>query len=402
MGLLWDSVSNNIGDQAIGLSIKKFCESKKIKYQVVDPFSYTTSDYSTMIIGGGELIRSLGDPFYDQYRVKGNHILNSVGVYHPSDMDYLYGYSIVSVRSKKDRIELKKLVPALDIEVCPCTTILLKEFFPELENNPPVTQSPIIGVHLNAAELAKMPNLVDLLGKINRKYPIKLIPFTLYQNDQRILASIQNQLPNAELFSSSDPLEIFKEIGKMSLMISSSLHATIYSYANTIPFLAYPIYPKINQFLLERNMNQYIYQTIDQLEKLIDLTLENPLDYSDRLEQDKKRIRFHLDRIEEVIKNGLSKQNAQPVTYPIRRMIHNPAKIHHALTMENLKIMGDLMAERLDAENNNRQLSNELEQARNELEQAREEIIYYALSKSWRIIRPFRKITSFLRRMING
>lgn len=438
VGLLWDSVSNNIGDQAIGLAIKKFCASRKIKCKIVDPFSYDINDYLTMIIGGGELIRSLGDPFYDQYRVPGQNILNSVGVHHPSDMEYLLDYRMVAVRSELDRIELKKIVPELDVKVSPCTTILFKELFPELEEEPVKKESPIIGVHINAAAVEKLPNLIDSLKKINHKYRVQLIPFTLYQNDQRLLKSIQCYLPNSIMFSSIDPMETFKEIGKMDLMISSSLHAVIYSYANAIPFLAYPVYPKISHFLSERGLDQYLYQSSDQLEELVERSLDSPLDYTHRLGEDKNRIRAHLDEIETVIKDGKFGENAHQSAFPIKKVIHNPVKIHHTLSMEIIKSKGDLISSMLDNEIREREyqrlfsgnhqganldlqkqhlridgqelqigddhtlLVSQNSQLSYELEQAKDEISHYVLSKSWRITRPFRKIALFLKRMKYG
>src|SRR5215216_3056672 len=96
IGLLWDSVSNNTGDQAIGLVLQKFFEERAFDFEVLNPFSYEPDQYSAIVVGGGELIRELGDPFYDCFRVRGNHILNSVGTYKPDHLDYLNDYALVT------------------------------------------------------------------------------------------------------------------------------------------------------------------------------------------------------------------------------------------------------------------------------------------------------------------
>lgn len=63
IGVLYDSVSNNTGDIAIGIALQQYLDEKKIRYEIVPPFDYNSADYSYLIIGGGQLIRSTGDPF---------------------------------------------------------------------------------------------------------------------------------------------------------------------------------------------------------------------------------------------------------------------------------------------------------------------------------------------------
>ena len=81
VGLLWDSISNNSGDIAIGMVMKRVCEQRGIPYAVVDPFNYNPRDYATFIIGGGQLLRNRQDIFYRGFYVPGPHILNSVGIH---------------------------------------------------------------------------------------------------------------------------------------------------------------------------------------------------------------------------------------------------------------------------------------------------------------------------------
>src|SRR5436305_652676 len=122
VGLLWDSVSDNTGDQAIGLVMRRFLEQRGIAYEVVNPFSYDQNQYSTMIIGGGELLQSTGNPFYDQFRAPGAHVLNAVGLGDPDACEYLNEYSLVTVRSQAEKKLLQEVVPK--VETSPCVTML--------------------------------------------------------------------------------------------------------------------------------------------------------------------------------------------------------------------------------------------------------------------------------------
>jgi hypothetical protein len=406
IGLLWDSVSNNIGDQAIGLTMKRFCDSRKIEYQVINPFSFNYADYSTIVIGGGELIRALGDPFYDQYRVPGRHILNSIGAYFPTDLEYLEEYKLITVRSETDRVALSSYIKNKDISVVPCTTILMKELFPELESQRANTEGlPVIGIHINAAAFNKLPGLIDSFKMLNKKYRIVLFPFTLYQNDRNLLESIQLFLPNAAVFPSEDPFQVFKAIGTMDLMISSSLHAAIFAYLNEIPFLSNPVYPKIHNFLSERNLDRYIFNSVDNLPEAVDEIIDNPINLTQQLERDKNNIKSHLDQIEDLLKTETIEKPLAPSMFFIKRIDYNASEIHHSLSMENIKASAGLVSYSLFYQKKELELKeciqkNQLLEA--QLTERDEEITSYALSKSWQITRPFRKASKILRRIKNA
>ncbi len=419
VGLLWDSVSNNIGDQAIGLVVKRFCEMRSINFKEVNPFSFNRNDYSQIIIGGGELIRELGDPFYDLYRVPGKHILNAIGVHNPSELDYLREYQFVSVRSEEDKKQISNLVNGLDIKISPCPTILIKELFPEIKQLPGLEQklNPVIGVHINAASFQRQPSLIMEMKKINHKYEILLFPFTLYQNDERFLTSIQKILPNAKIFPKNDPLDVLSGIGGVDLMISCSLHATIFAYVNKIPLLSFPLYPKIKYFLEDRNLDNYLIYETDNLLDKIDELLSNPPDYFEQLKADKKSVTETFDLIGQTINefNPRNLNNSTP--YKIKSKDLNVGEIFHALSMQIIEKDVEILS--LNLEN----IENlELNQAKDrlvienlELNQAKDRLVIeneqlknnninldykindLNLSKSWRITRPLRKLFKRLR-----
>lgn len=313
VGLLWDSVSNNTGDIAIGMVLRKFCEANHISFEIVDPFSYDPSDYSTVIIGGGQLLRGGDDLFYRNFRVQGHHILNTVGIHKPQDLEYLRDYRLVSVRSKAEKELITKLVPDLSVDVCPCITIQFEKHFREelastgkSRNLPPEK----IGVHLNNTTLRKLPNYFEILQQINKKYSILFIPFTHYENDRYLMETLAKWLPNAIVSKATDPISLFAEIGSVKAMISSSMHAALFAYVQNVPVLAYPQDLKIRFFFEERCFPVSLYESVQNLCAQLDEILTNPPDYSASIENDKNKVNNHLEKIAELLESPVEQPDS--------------------------------------------------------------------------------------------
>ena len=143
IGLLFNSVSDNMGDKAIGLVLQRMLAAKRIPFEIVDPFCPDLSNIAMLVIGGGELIRAPGHPFYDAFRVSGPHVLNSVGVLDGAATEYLDEYPIVTVRTEADRAQLGRG------EVVPCLTLLYSDRY---QNHQDISRVPegAIGIHLTA------------------------------------------------------------------------------------------------------------------------------------------------------------------------------------------------------------------------------------------------------------
>src|SRR6185437_6754410 len=97
VGILYDSVSDNTGDKAVGVVMKRLLTSWGITHEVVDPFVIQPNNYSSLVIGGGELIGPSGEEFYDSFRVPGAHILNTVGLRSADHLEFLRDYRYISV-----------------------------------------------------------------------------------------------------------------------------------------------------------------------------------------------------------------------------------------------------------------------------------------------------------------
>ena len=352
VGLLWDSVSDNVGDQAIGMVMRRFLESKGIRYEAADPFSYDSADYSILIVGGGELIRPRGDPFYDRYRVRGEHILNAMGVYQPDDVEYLNEYRLVTVRSEADKKILDPVVAG--VKVRPCVTLVMGDYF-EKPVHPLVPQTIIpgetIGVHVNLAVAHLIPSLVPAIRHLHQYYKVVLFPFTLYQQDGRIHEAIRKWLPEIPISPLRDPADIFHAIGQMRALVCVSLHGTIFAYAQNVPVLAFPTVPKISNFLEERGLGQYLYHTADEMLAKLENILAAPPDFSAAFAQDKRIVRKHLEEVAQIAGSSrpVRRAGAASGSLPaLKTSLAEAVKAFHHRWMQYMTLWSSSFAETLE------------------------------------------------------
>jgi uncharacterized coiled-coil protein SlyX len=357
VGLLLDSVSNNIGDQAIGLVMRRFLERKAIPYQRVDPFSFHAEDYSSLIIGGGELIRPSGDPFYDRFRVPGPNILNVMGVYQPDQVEYLNDYRLVTVRSEGDKKALSPVVA--NVKVRPCVTLAMGEYLEGAEN-PLVAETILpgetIGLHFNLAIAHLIPSLLPAIQSLSRQYKLVLFPFTLYQQDDRILDAIRKWVPDVPVSPLRDPADVYRAIGRMRALVCVSLHGTIFAYAQNVPVLAFPTVPKISYFLEERGLGQYLFSAVDEMLAKLETMLAAPPDFSSAAAQDKLTVQEHLEEVARIIgetRATSSAPRASSSLAALERGAGETSKAYHGLTMKYLKLWGEGTAETLEHQHTN-------------------------------------------------
>lgn len=269
IGLLWDSISNNTGDRAIGIFLQRVFEAESIPYSVVNPLSPKLDEIAALVIGGGEIIRGPGHPFFDAFRVPGRHILNSVGVLSDQDTDYLREYRYVSVRSEKDR----QLVGFG--QVTPCVTYLYRDYMP-LRDLPVTIPENAIGIQIHHGSVRNAWPLVKWLRE-HHVGPTVWLPVTHYNGDLRLMKSIARHVPNTTVLPQMEPDDVFRIIDSFRFFVSSSLHATLFAYAQGVPFIAWTGVEKIKAFLAERNLEQYGFRGKDELSEKLDYAI-NPWD----------------------------------------------------------------------------------------------------------------------------
>lgn len=181
VGILYDNISGNTGDVAIGISVRKMLREMGVDFEELVPGRFNPQDYKIIIIGGGHLLRPSPDFFYDKFKVPGPHILNCCGIVDsPDDLHYLDNYLYVTVRSSGDKQKLSYITR--EIKVVPCTAMLLDDL-PSFNLK---IHKPSIGVHLCDGVIRNEEELVTYLS--NQPFHIYFLPITHYNHDFKYLA----------------------------------------------------------------------------------------------------------------------------------------------------------------------------------------------------------------------
>jgi len=325
VGLLYDSVSLNTGDIAIGIALQQMLTKEGVEAEIINPFSFSEKDYSMIIIGGGQLLRPVGDVFYDNFRVKGGYILNSVGVSGGDTLDYLSSYKYVSARSSMEAEELEKFTRST-VKVLPCTTTVLssgKYNIPGLENKP---EEIIVGIHLVPDALIVAPDLVEIINRIPHKKVF--MPFTHYNHDASFMTSLPFDMSNAIMLDTLSPLELHSVISQMSYVIVSSLHASIFAFSQNVPFMT--LYQdKVKNYFQDRQLEGFIFSNQQQLEKLIVKMDHIKPDMTGIIKKDKAKVKSAIKTFIKIISESV------PVETKERQLIdQNTAE----LALKDLKI----------------------------------------------------------------
>lgn len=292
---MYDSVSDNTGDIAIGLALKQLLKSKGYDGVVIDPYSKKDLSSKLVIVGGGELIRDAGDDFYDSFRLAGRHILNGVGVNSKRSLKYLNDYHFVSARSKA---EAKLLQPSVKqtVQVVPCVTTNLVSKKYKIKGLEKLTGEKVVGIHLVPDVLKMCPNIIESINNIPHKKVF--IPFTHYNYDQSFMKHLPFDKSNALILDSLEPLQLHSVISQMDYVLVSSLHATIFAYSQNIPFIS--MYQKKTfDYFNDRNLTKFIYKDEATLGTLLEEVDLRPVNMRKLVDKDKKLV---IKTIEKYIK----------------------------------------------------------------------------------------------------
>lgn len=262
IGLLYDSVSPNTGDIAIGIAAQQILAGLGVEGIAVDPFAEEKS--SPLIIGGGELIRTSGDDFYDRFKVPGHHILNAAGVWNNADnLDYLKEYAFVSARSTREAETLSKWVP--DVKVVPCATTLLKSDKYEIKGID--FSEPVVGIHLAPHSIRVIEELVDIVDSIPHQKVF--IPFTHYNGDASFMAQMPFNRERTVTLGKLSPLELHSVFGQMTYSLTTSMHASIFSYSQGVPFVS--IYQeKVFNYFSDRGLQDFVVKDYARLKNALE------------------------------------------------------------------------------------------------------------------------------------
>jgi len=297
VGILYDSVSLNTGDIAIGVALIQVLEKRGIKARILDPYTYKNDPSRTVIVGGGQLLRDPGDDFYDKFRIKGKHILNSVGVSGTKDFSYLKDYLYVSTRSTFESNVIKGYV-GKGVDVIPCTTTLLeskKYTIPGLKSKP---GEKVVGIQLVPDVLITCPDIIQIINNIPHKKVF--IPFTHYNQDASFMKNLPFDKTNAIMLDKLEPLELHSAMSQMDYVIVSSLHASIFAYTQNVPFISM-YQKKAHDYFKDRKLDNFVYTNQEQLVGLIDLVENSNIDMSEKIEKDRAMVNKTIDKYVEII-----------------------------------------------------------------------------------------------------
>jgi hypothetical protein len=291
--LLYDSISPNTGDIAIGIASQQIFDKLGVSSSIVDPFSDTPR--APLVVGGGELIRETGDPFYDRFRRRGRHILNAAGVWTTAtDLDYLNEYEFVSARSSREVEVLHRHVK--DVELLPCATTALES--PRFEIPGVEESEPVVGIHLVPHAL----RLIDRLAPIINAIPHKkvFIPFTHYNGDRSFMKSLPFDWSNSVVLDEVQPLELHSVIGQMKYVVVSSLHASIFAYSQNVPFAS--VYQKkAHYYFDDRQLADHMVSNESQLATLIERLEHDEFDFTERVAEDRVKITSAFEKYRDIL-----------------------------------------------------------------------------------------------------
>ena len=315
VGILYDNISGNIGDQAIGISVREMLAEMGVDYEELVPGRFNSNDYRTIIIGGGYLLQPSPNFFYDKFRVPGKHILNCCGIVNsPNDLQYLNDYLYVTVRSRGDRKKLSCL--SREVIVVPCTSMLLKDL-PHFDLK---IQQPSIGFQLWEG-LTDEKSFVEYLS--NQPFHIYFLPITHYNRDFTYLARLSQKVKNSTLLPILRPEEIYTVIGNFDYFICGSLHGAIFAYVHNVPFLLCNSQDKQRFFMKDRRLDNYLFTSFNELKAKFEELQNGKFEYSTALANDFKVLEEHKVRIRDIVLKQLLVVGTEPVTTQQKLQIKN-------------------------------------------------------------------------------
>ncbi|HEX2253061.1 MAG TPA: polysaccharide pyruvyl transferase family protein [Thermoanaerobaculia bacterium] len=341
--MLWDSLSRNLGDQAIGPCLLRLARRAGFERLAPVPIGAPIAEsFDLLVIGGGELLHPPGHPYYDLFRVPGPHILNTVGTGGSLDAAYLSSYRLVSVRSEADRQNLEGLDH--EVRVAPCLTVLFDRV---AEAGEPIElPAAAVGVHLHSSSfrLGESAQVLEVLRQLGDR--TVLVPFTHYNRDHEIQAVIAQQLGLPAPLPIGTPDQAFDVIRRLGALVTTSLHATIMAYIAGVPFLAIDYASKVARFLRERELSHRLVASFAEVGSRLDLLRSSSVEWQDRLASDRRRAGDLLDAILAELEDASSRRPRRPRSFTRWR---EPAyaRQSHALMMRTHELYGLRIAERL-------------------------------------------------------
>lgn len=218
------------------------------------------SQKPTLVIGGGHILpqeRGCRNGLYDQFLVKGKHILNSVGVrvheLQNHSWEYLENYRYLSVRDVPSFESIRKHVPAKEIYLTPCPATLLKPM--EFEEMVKLPDFEWLEQEQNYVLIHPVDNL-----RLMRNIPGDAIAIETQPWLQRVSNSRWRSVPYTH-----SPEVLASVVSRASMVITRSLHLAIFAISNGIPFCCHTLKQdaqteKLKSYFQRARFTQCLYE----------------------------------------------------------------------------------------------------------------------------------------------
>lgn len=307
VGLLFDSFSDNVGDIAMADATRAELSRVGIDdVEIVDLFSSEPKQYNAVIVGGGELIRPIGDVFYDRFRLPNATMLNATGVWSDADsLQYLKEYPFVSARSSTEVHTLRSAGVEASLEPCVTTTLTPEEAVTLLP-----TSDRRIGIHYVPETIFKCPGFINIINNLDGDK--LLIPFTRYLSDGRFMGAFPLEA-SRQLGDGRDltPANLMHVIAQMDLVVASSLHVTIFALTTGTPFVSMD-QPKVRAYLEDRGLESLLFHDDDSLHGALKSAEDSRQLIQRRAAEDRTKVHERFDQFA----HWLARNDDNRVTVP--------------------------------------------------------------------------------------
>lgn len=306
VGVLYDSLSNNIGDIAMidaardGLSPHGITDVVPVKLLSAEP-----QVFDAVIVGGGELIRPVGDAFYDRFRYEHGFMLHAVGVWeNANDLGYLSEYAMVSARTETETGYLRS--QGVRAFTTPCPTTILNADHVDLPEAPSGRRN---AIHLVPTALSSVPHLVETVNDIPGDHV--LLPFTRYNGDRDFMRALPLKGNETVLGNDLSAREMRSVIEQSDFVVASSLHVTLFALAYGIPFVSYR-QPKVLNYLKDRGLEHLTFDDDESLTAALERAAESRSRIEEVREQDIAACRETFASLA----RALHEYDGKPVEFP--------------------------------------------------------------------------------------
>lgn len=257
--LLSDTLTHNPGDLGISQVELEFFRACGLDIEPVNPDFAGTGPF---IVGGGEILQPVVNPFHRGFRRRGRHVLVSSGIGEDADaLDYLNDYLFVAVRTRHDA-ELLRRAGGPEADLFPCPANLLE---PEPSG---VDASGRIGLQCS------VDSQCDLFSSAATG-PVMAFPWRrdlqglLVHDDitcaERIALACDGEVVPAGL----TPGQLMDVISQLDVFVCQTLHGAMWAYQRGVRFLVQGYASKVVNWAGERGLADRVFEEPEQIPGLL-------------------------------------------------------------------------------------------------------------------------------------